>query len=50
MFIFERERQNTSRGRAERKGDTESKARSRFCAVCTEPGAGLKLGNLEIVT
>ena len=38
-----------SRGGAEREGDTERKAGSRFCAVSTEPDAGLKLTNREIV-
>ena len=30
LFIFERERQSTSRGRADREGDTESEAGSRL--------------------
>ena len=37
------------RGR-DREGDTESKAGSRPRAVSTEPDAGLKLGNGEIMT
>ena len=39
-----------SRGGAERDGDTESEAGSRLRAVGTEPDAGLKLTNREIVT
>ena len=35
---------------AEREGHTESEAGSRLSAVSTEPGAGLKLTNREIVT
>ena len=56
MFIFERERerqterQNTSGRRAEREGDTESKARSRLQAISTEPDVGLELTDHEIVT
>ena len=52
MFIFERERkrQSASEGGAEREGDTESEAGSRFRAVSTEPDTGLELMNREIVT
>ena len=41
-----------SRGGAERerKGDTESEAGSRLRAVSTEPDAGLKLTDCEIMT
>ena len=39
-----------SRGRAESEGDTESEAGSRLRAVSTEPDAGLKLVNREIMT
>ena len=39
-----------SRGGAERKGDTESKAGSRLRAVSTEPDAGLELRNHELMT
>ena len=48
----ERERENTHwRGRGrERKGDTELEAGSRFWAVSTEPNAGLKPMNWEIMT
>ena len=35
---------------AERGGDTESEAGSRFRAVNTEPDAGLKLTNRKIMT
>ena len=35
--------------RAEREGDTESKAGFRLHAVSTEPDAGLELTNREIV-
>ena len=34
----------------EREGDTESEAGSRLRAVSTEPNAGLKLTNPEIIT
>ena len=46
----ERERQSTSRGGAEREGDTESQAGSRLRAVSTEPDTGPELTNHEIVT
>ena len=46
----DRESQSMSRGGAEREGDTESKAGSRFRAVSTEPEAGLELMNHEILT
>ena len=39
-----------SRGGAEREGDTESEAGSRLQAVHTEPDAGLKLTDCEIMT
>ena len=39
-----------SRGGAEREGDTASEAGSRLPAVGTEPDAGLKVRNGEIVT
>ena len=35
---------------AEREGDTESEAGSRLWAVSTEPDAGLKLTDREIMT
>ena len=50
MFIFEKERQRTSRGGAEREGDTESEAGSRVRAVNTEPNAGLEPTDCEIMT
>ena len=37
-------------GQREREGDTESEAGSRLCAVSTEPDAGLKLMDHEIMT
>ena len=51
-YLFEREteRETMSGIGAEREGDTESKAGSRLRAVITEPNAGLKLTNREIVT
>ena len=39
-----------SGGGAERKGDTESEAGSRFRAISTEPDARLELTNGEIMT
>ena len=52
MFISEREtdRQNASWGRAEREGNTESKAGSRLWAVSAEPDAGPEPMNREIMT
>ena len=50
MFVFKRERESTSRGGAEREGDTESEAGSRPRAVSTEPNAGLELTDREIMT
>ena len=54
MFIYfwerERERQSAGGGGAEREGDTGSKAGSRLWAVSTEPDAGLKLTDCEIMT
>ena len=46
----EGEKQSTSRGGAEREGDTESEGGSRLQAVSTGPDAGLKLMNCEIMT
>ena len=46
----DRERQSTSRGGAEREGDTESEVGSRLWAVSTEPDAGLELTKREIMT
>ena len=45
-----RERQNTNGGGAEREGDTEIEAGSRLRAGSTEPDAGLKLTDCEIMT
>ena len=39
-----------SKGGAHREGDTESEAGSRLRAVNTEPNAGFKLTNREIMT
>ena len=39
-----------SRGRAEKEGDTESKAGSKLQAVSTGPNVGLELTNHEIMT
>ena len=52
MFIFERDRErpSASEGGAERDRGTESKAGFRLQAVSTEPDAGLKLWNCEIMT
>ena len=53
VYLFLRERdKSTSGGGAERGGDSESKASSRFWAVSTEPepDSGLKLMNREIMT
>ena len=50
MFSFERVRESTSRGGAEKEGDTESEAGSRLRAVSTEPNVGLELMNCEITT
>ena len=49
VYFFERVRQSTSGGRAERGGDPESQAGSRLPAVSTEPDAGLELTNREIM-
>ena len=49
-LFFLRERQSASEGRAERVGDTEFEAGSRFGAVSTEPDEGLKPINHEIMT
>ena len=50
MFIFKRERDRARAGEGQREGDTESEAGSRLRAVSTEPNAGLKLTNCEIMT
>ena len=49
IYFWERETEHKwGRGR-EREGDTESEAASRLWAVSTEPGAGLKPTNCEIM-
>ena len=52
MFIYfcEKERQNSSRGEAEREADTESEAGSRLRVVSTEPDAGPEPTNRESMT
>ena len=51
LFIFEREKETgCEQGRAERQGDPEAEAGSRLWAVSTEPNAGLKPTNSEIMT
>ena len=54
MLIFEREREkereSASGAGAERETHTESEAGSRLGADRTEPNAGLKLKNREIMT
>ena len=49
MFIFETETEHEWE-RVESEGDTESRAGSRLRAVRTEPNAGLKRTNREIMT
>ena len=49
MFIYFWERARAEGG-AEREGDTESEAGSGLRAVSTEPDAGLKLMDREIMT
>ena len=49
MFIFEREREH-EQGRGREREETGSEAGSRLRAISTEPGAGLKPTNHEIVT
>ena len=44
------ERWSTSRGGAEREGDTGSEAGSRLGTVSTEPDARLELTNCKITT
>ena len=51
MFIhFLRDRDKVWTGQEQREGNTESEAGCRLWAVSTEPDAGLKLTNREIVT
>ena len=50
FYIFLRERPSISGGGVERAGDTESEAGSGLRAISTEPDAGLKPTNGEIMT
>ena len=50
IYFWNREIQSMNRGGAEREGDTESETGSRLWAVSTEPDAGLKLMDREIMT
>ena len=50
VYLFLKERDRARAGEGQRKGDTESKAGSRFWAVSTEPDTGLELTNCEIMT
>ena len=46
----ERERHSTSKGGADREGDTEPETGSGLRAVSTEPDVGLELTNREMMT
>ena len=50
MFYLIFERKSPSGGEAEREGDRESEAGSRFWAVSTESNMGLEHMNCEIMT
>ena len=50
MFVFEREKEPEQGKGREREGDTELEAGSRLQALCTEPNAGLRPTNHEIMT
>ena len=50
FYFWDRERQSTNGGGAEREGDTESETGSRLRAISPEPDAGLELPDREIVT
>ena len=51
MCIFERETEHEAgEGWAEREGDTESEAGSKFQSVSTEPDTGLEPTNSKIMT
>ena len=50
IYFWDRERQSTNGGGAEREGDTESEAGSKLRAISPGPDAGLELTNREIVT
>ena len=49
IYLFLRDRESTS-GEGQREKETESKAGSRLRAVSTEPDAGLKPTDREIMT
>ena len=49
-FLRYGDRQSMSRGGAEKEGDTEPEAGSRFWAVSTEPEAGLEPTDHELMT
>ena len=49
VYLFLTQRQSVNR-RAEREGETESETSSRLWAVSTEPDAGLKPTNCEMMT
>ena len=49
-FIFEKQRQTEREQGRGRETETESEAGSRLQAVSTEPDAGLKLTDCEIMT
>ena len=50
IYIWERERDRVWAGKGNRERETEHKAGSRLSAVSTEPDAGLKHVNFEIMT
>ena len=50
LFFWERERQSTSRGGAEREKEGRHRIRSRLQALSTEPDVGFELMNHEFVT
>ena len=50
LFLRDRERQSVSGRGVEREGDTDFEAGSRLWAVSTEPNAGLKPTDREIMT
>ena len=50
LFLTERDRAWVGEGQRERERDTESETGSGLWAISTEPHAGLKLTDLEIMT
>ena len=50
MFVYFGERENVSRGGADRVGDTEPEAGTRLRAISTDSDVGLQFTNCEIVT